>query len=133
LVAGDQAGLENLLVVIDVMDKAVERGHALHQALFHAGPFVGRDDARNQVERNQPLIAGAVFVLGAVNGEGNADTAKNQLGLFAPLGHHVTGLARQPFVVDFVVVPYLFAAREELVRHGGVHLVEFMHEHLLLA
>ena len=132
LITRDQARLEDLLVVIDVMDKTVQSRHPLYQSLFNTGPFVGRDDAGNQIERNQAFIAGAVFVLGAVDREGNADAAKNQLGLLAPLDHHVTGLARQPFIINFVMLPYLFTAREELVRHGGIHLVEFMHEHLLL-
>jgi hypothetical protein len=42
-----------------------------------------RDDARDQVERDQPLGAGAVFVLGAIDREGDAHAAEDHLGLFA--------------------------------------------------
>ena len=130
LVGRNQSGLDDLLAVIHIVDKAVQRRDPLHQAFFEIGPFMRRDDARDQVKRNQAFVPGTVFVFGTINRKRDADAPKDQFGFFAPLGHHVARLARQPFVIYFVVLPYLFAAREKLVRHGGVHLVELMHEYL---
>ncbi len=60
LVAVDQigrhaAGANNLLAVIDVEKKGVERPHALLDAAFKLPPFRCRYDARHQVEGDQPL------------------------------------------------------------------------------
>ena len=49
------------------------------------------------------LALGTLLVFVAIHRKGDADTAKNQLGLLASLGHHVARLAGQPFVVGFVV------------------------------
>jgi hypothetical protein len=89
LLGRDDAGLDDFLVVVDVVQEAVERRDALHQALFHAGPLVGGNDARDEVERNEPLGAGAVLVLGAVHREGDADAAEDHFRLFAPRTHHL--------------------------------------------
>ncbi len=40
LVGRDDAGLEDLLAVVDVVDEPVERGDALAQAALHLAPFV---------------------------------------------------------------------------------------------
>ena len=125
--------LEDFLVVVNVVDKPIQGRHALHQPLFHAGPFVGRNDAGNQVKRNQPLGARAVFVLFSVHRKGNSHAAKDHFCFFAPFGHHVTGLARQPGVIDFVMVANLLALSEKLVGQLGVHLVKFPHKNLSLS
>ena len=106
LVGRDDAGLDDFLLVIDVVQEAVERGDALDQALFHARPFVGRDDARNQVERDQPLGAGAVLVLRAVDREGDAHAAEDHLRFLAPGPHHLLRLARQPLRITAVVLAH---------------------------
>jgi hypothetical protein len=98
LVGRDMAGLDDFLVVVHVVDEAVERRHALHQTGLHALPLVGRNDAGNQVKGDQALGAGTVFVFGAVHREGDADAAEDHFGLFAPGLHDVLGLLRQPFV-----------------------------------
>jgi hypothetical protein len=54
-------------------------------------PLVLGNDARDQVERDQALGAGAVLVLGAVDREGDADAAEDHLGLFCGATH---GLGR---------------------------------------
>jgi hypothetical protein len=53
--ARHDAGFENLLVVIDVVQERVERAHALAQAAIQHLPFVRWNDARHDIERNQPL------------------------------------------------------------------------------
>ena len=119
-------GADDLLLVVDVVDEAVQRRHALRQALLHLGPLVRRDHARDQVERDQALGAGAVLVLRAVDGEGDADAAEDHLGLFAARLHHVARLLRQPAVVAAVVLAHRGA--------GGLHLVEAgSHRQRLLA
>ena len=85
LLARNQPGLEDRLIVIDVGEEAVDRSHALGEALFEIAPLVGRDDARDHVGRDQP--PGAAFV--AVHGEGDADAAEQQVGLGAALGERL--------------------------------------------
>ncbi len=118
--AGIDAGLQDLLVVIDVVDEAVERGHALAQATLHLAPFVGRDDARDQVERNQPLgaavAAAGVVVLRAVDGESDADAAKDDFGFLAPGPHHLRRLFREPTVVAAVVLTHRAVHAPHLVE-----------------
>ena len=120
LLGGDQAGLEDVLPVVDVVDEAVERRDPLGQPLFHLRPLMGRNHAGNQVEGDQALGARAVFVLGAIHRESDADPAEDHLGLFAPGAHQAAFLARQPVSVDLVVRAYLCAAGEGT----GVHFVE---------
>jgi hypothetical protein len=45
---------------------------------------VGRDDARDQVERNQALGARAVLVLVAIHRKGDAHAAEDHLGRWQP-------------------------------------------------
>ncbi|MNT40131.1 hypothetical protein D3C72_1764250 [compost metagenome] len=110
--------------MVNVVDEAVERRDPLHQALLHAGPFVRRDDARDQVKRNQPLVACTALVLGAIDGKGDAHAPEDHLG-FGPAGlHHVRGLFAQPLRVALVVFPHIAASK----RQHGVHLIKFLHE-----
>ena len=74
-------GLEDLLLVIDVVQEQVQRVHALAQPAFEQLPFGRRDDARHDVERDQPLGAAVL----AVDGEGDADAVEGALGLVALL------------------------------------------------
>ena len=146
LLGRDDAGLDDVLVVIDVVQEAVQHADPLHQAFFQSGPFVGRNDARNQVERDQPLGAGAFFVLGAIHREGDADPAKDHLRFFAALAHGVGGLTVQPFGVGLVVAAHALRLRLRLAlatlrlvlpldlafsRQLLPHLVKFEHRDLL--
>ena len=47
--------VEDLLVVVDVVDEEVERLDALPQPRLDQPPLAGRDQARDQVERKDPL------------------------------------------------------------------------------
>ena len=95
LLGRDAAGAQDLSVVIDVMQEQVERLDPLAQAVFELAPFGGGNDARDHVERDQPLGAGAV-VLVAVDREGDTDAPEHQVGLGALVGHGLLGLRTQP-------------------------------------
>ncbi len=75
---GNGAGLQDLLVVVDVVQEEVERAHALLQTLLEDAPLVRRNDARHDVERDQALGAGIL----PVDGERDADPVERALGLF---------------------------------------------------
>ena len=99
-------------VVVDVVQEAVQRLDALHEALGERVPFRLRDDARDGVEGDQPLGAGLV----AVHREGDADAVEQQVGLaplladaarrrgLEPLGEGAVVLAQHPFRVAHLVV-----------------------------
>ena len=115
LLTGDHPSFEDVLVVVDVMDKAVEGRDALHQASLHAAPLLGGDHAGDQIEGDQPLgtplVCVCVFVLVTVNGKGDAHAPENHLGFFAPCRHGLWGLRLQPsgiglvMLSDFPVLP----------------------------
>ena len=128
LLTRNMTSLEDFLVVVNVVDKAIQRIDALHQAFFHAGPFMGRDDAGNQVKRNQALGTGTALIFFTIHGKGDTDAAENHFRFLAPFGHHVAGLACQPLIIDFVVVTNLLTLGEKLVGQFGVHLVKFLHK-----
>ena len=124
-----------------VGEEPVDRGHPLHEPLLQAVPLVGVDDPRHDVGRDQALGAGAVFVLGAVDREGDTHAAEDHLGLFAARAHRRLGLARQPARIRRIVRPHTLP-RHRLglalpalgLRLAGpqgrqllVHLVKFQH------
>ena len=86
----DAPGADDLLAVIDVVEEGVQRPHALLDAALKQPPFGGRDDARDEVEGDQPLER----VLGAVDGEGDAEPPEENLGflLLALKAGPATGL-----------------------------------------
>ena len=80
--ARHDARLKDLLIVIDVVQERIQSADALAQAPVQHLPLVRRDDARHDVERNQPL--GPRFL--AVDGKGDADAMERALGLLPLLG-----------------------------------------------
>ena len=48
--------------MVNVVQEQVQRADALFQAAFEQGPFVGRDDARDQVEGKNFLRAAVIVV-----------------------------------------------------------------------
>ncbi len=70
---------------IDVPEKHVEGVDALREPRRQTRPFRARDDARHDVERNQPLRR----ILVAVDAEGDADAAKHIFGLGPARGEDV--------------------------------------------
>ena len=133
--------------LVAIVQETVERCHTLDQPALQNGPFVRRNDARDQVKGDQALGAGAVFVLGAVDREGDTHAAEDHLRLLAAGQHHRFGLARQPLGIGLVVgadvgvSPLTLALGLALslclaltgARQLGIHLVEFLHKGNLLA
>ena len=76
-VLGDAPGPQDLLAVVDVVEEGVERPHALLDAGAEPAPLGRRDDARDDVERDQPLGRRLL----AVDREGDAGAAEERLGL----------------------------------------------------
>ncbi len=60
--ARNDAVVQNLLIVIDVVDERVQGVDALLQAALDVIPFVGGDDARNQVEGEDALGPGGFAI-----------------------------------------------------------------------
>ena len=77
----DRARLQDLLLVVDVVQEEIERAHALLQAALEHLPFVRRNDARHDVERDEALGAAVL----AVYRERDADAMECALGLLALL------------------------------------------------
>ena len=77
-VLGQHARLQDLLRAINVVKKGVDRLDALHQPLGKPRPFIGEEDARDDVEGDDPLAG----VIVAIDGEGDAELAKGRLGRF---------------------------------------------------
>jgi len=68
----DYTVLNDLLVVVEVVQKQVQRGYPLSQSAFDMSPFPLRNDARNQIEGKDPFRAGIV----AIDGKGNSLSEK---------------------------------------------------------
>ena len=47
--------LNDVLLVIDVVKEKIKRGDALYQTRFQLFPFIRRDDARHEIERENTL------------------------------------------------------------------------------
>ena len=60
LFGGYHACFQNLLVVVDIVQKHIDCFDALHQAFFQLRPFFAVDDAWYQVRGNQSL--GTAFI-----------------------------------------------------------------------
>ena len=73
----DDVGFEDFAAAIDVLDIGVDRLHALLEAAPHDVPFLGGDDARDDVERDQALLRLGV----AIDRKGDADAAEQKLRL----------------------------------------------------
>ena len=135
LLAGHNARFQDLLVVVNVVDEAVEGGNPLYQTRLHAFPLFGGDHAGDQIKRNQalgaPLIVVLVFVQLAINGKSDAHTAKNHLGFFTARGHGLRVLDIQPTGISRVV----FADISRIAPGGQavVHFVEMAHGYSLLS
>ncbi len=105
------ARAHDVAVVIDVVDEQIERLHPLAQAGFERLPFAARDDARDQIEGNQPLGAGQI----AVDREGDAHAAKQQVGFRALARDGLVALLDQPALEARVMRPHDFVVMTHLV------------------
>ncbi len=100
MVGGDQARPQNVLLVIDVREETVDRLHPLGEPQLEPAPVVRIDDPRHHVRRYQPFRAGVV----AVDREGDAGAAKDQICLGALARHPLRGPGLQPFLVRGIVL-----------------------------
>ena len=77
----DHSLLHDSLIVVDVVQKEIQRAQALFQPPLEQAPLVSRDDARHKIERHDALGA----LIAAVNREGDSLV---EVGLFrqSPLG-----------------------------------------------
>ena len=66
---------QNALLVIDVLAEQIERGDALHQPALDQVPFVGGNDPRHQIKREDFLHPARV----AVDGESDALVAEGEI------------------------------------------------------
>ena len=115
LVGGDDSGAEDLLLAIDVIEEAVEGGHALGAALGEIVPLAARQDARDHIERDQALGSARI----AVNGEGDALAPEQSGGFVAPAGQDRSRHLVQPTVKLAVGRPDPSAVGGHLIKGGG--------------
>ena len=107
----DDAVLEDLLLVVEVVEEQVERGDALDEPRLEPRPLVRRDDPRDQVEREDAFRALGVVV----DGESDPPPQEREVDRGPPLLESAAG-ACQGGRRGAVVGPHFAAA--------GVHLVE---------
>ena len=79
------AGAQHFTLAVDILEIEVERLDALLQSLAQPVPFAGREDARDDVERNEPFLRVGL----AIDREGDADPAEEELGFAAAVVEHV--------------------------------------------
>ncbi|MCY1531590.1 hypothetical protein D9M68_668200 [compost metagenome] len=117
LLGGDDPGLDDPLVMVEVGEEQVQRLDALDAALLHHPPFAHGNGTGNGVERDQAL--GALLV--AIEGEGDTGTVEQQVGITPSLGQQLRWRVRQP-ACEFPVVRTAFATRVvHLVIKGAGH------------
>ena len=113
----------DVLVVIDVVQKHVERAHSLLQARFELLPLSSRNDARHDVKRNQALgaLRRSLFLLFAIDGERHADPPEHEVGFGTLELHCVGSLLRQPALELAIVRAHTIAAVVHLVERFSLH------------
>ncbi len=124
LLGGNLAGLDDLLGVVDVVQEAVQRGHALSQSPREDVPLARGDHVRNDVERNQPLGPGSL----AIHGERDADAVEEEVRGVAVLRDARLRGFSEPFGEGRVMTADRTVRVEHLVvelglRHGGCHRI----------
>ena len=108
----NDAVAQNVLRMVNVVQKQIERGDALHQPALDQFPFLRRNDARNEIERENPFRSLVVVV----DGEGNALAEKR-------------GGGQGAFALEFFALHFREALEQFAVmgpRHAGAgkHFVE---------
>ena len=118
---GIRAVLEDPLRAVDVLQEQIQRDDALRQAALDAVPLRARQDARDEVEGEQPLGAEAV----AVDGEGDALEQEREVGQAPALLELRRRHLRQLVEERHAVRPRLAAAGEHLVvERSGIVVAE---------
>eukprot|EP00659_Diplonema_papillatum_P009763 gene9762-biopygen9780 len=92
LIGGNDPGLDDALVVVDVGKEHVQRIHPLDTAALDDTPLTGGDAAGDDIEGDQAL--GVLLV--AIQGEGDPGAVKQQVGFTAALGQQFWRRVGQP-------------------------------------
>ncbi len=108
----DDAGLEDLLAVVDVGEEEVERAQPLLEAPLDRLPLVRRHDARHEIEREDAV--GALVV--AVHREADSLVEEERVGDPDPLLEPVGAHRGEPLCERLVVRPRETRALEHLVE-----------------
>ena len=87
-----RTALQNLLGAVNIREEQVQRLHALDEAGFEPHPFGAAEHARHDIEGDQPL--GRILV--AIDGESDADAAKQEFRLGAARGEKLGGRIGEP-------------------------------------
>ncbi len=116
LLVRDLARPQDLLVMVDVAQEPVERGHALAHSLREPVPLRARNHMRNDIERDEALGARGF----PINGERDADAVEEEVRRVAVLGDARRGRFGEPFRERRVVLAHGPIAVEHLVVEGGV-------------
>ena len=90
--SGTMPALQDFAAAVDVAEVGVDRLDALLQPAAQRVPFLRRQDARDDVERDQPLLGVGL----AIDREGDADAAEQQLGFLAAIVQHVGADIAEP-------------------------------------
>ena len=111
LLRGDDARLQNLLLMVDVVDEGVQGPDTLLETALQANPLLQWQHPGNDVERDQAL--GPLLL--AIDGEGDADPMEQRVGLRTLLRQAVGRLLFEPMAVAQVVRPRLAVAQVHFV------------------
>src|SRR3546814_3402335 len=109
--------------MIDVMKKRVKRPHALFDAARQAPPFTRRDDARDDVEGDQPLVG---FIL-AIDVERDAGGAEKSFGLLCLALDARRILAAEPVRIFAIGRPNLALLSGHLVEKMNAPTLSTQH------
>ena len=116
----NDAGAENVARAVDIGEKQIECRHPLLEPAFQSIPFAARQNARHDIERDQPL--GRIGV--AIDGKGDADPAEEQLGLPAACRHQLRRAVIEP-ALDRPIGGIHFTAADAPIDLGqAVHFVK---------
>src|SRR6516165_7286645 len=91
-VLGDDAGTQDLPLEIDVLDVQVDGFDSLLESATDEVPLTSREDARDDVERDQPFLCFGI----AIDRDGDADAPKQQFGLAPAMLEDLGRDLRQP-------------------------------------
>ena len=94
----DDALLDDLAVMVDIVEEQVEGLRSLGEAAADLLPFGGGDDSRKRIKRNKALRSLAV----AVDIECNADAVEQEIGSLHSLLDCLLGHAVEPLAVALV-------------------------------
>ena len=95
LLGWNALGLEDVLIVIDIVQESIERLDPLTQPLLQLPPFLRRDDAGNDIEGNQTFLASFL----PIDSESDPHAMKGDIRLGAFAGDTFCRRIGQPFGV----------------------------------